>query len=248
MSAQNSIKDSALFKPVADALFEYLHAIIYKSASASLDIESLPESFHDFGKGMQYFNHIIGETRGLARELAEGNLNGKLPLPGNEIAAPLKTLHASLKHLTWQAQQVASGDYYQRVNFMGDFSVAFNNMIAQLEQRQKISHYEKTKLEMYVQFILENCPNPILLFDGKGKLVYASDSFFQHYKMLEADDAWGKNIYELFVPVVSDQAIQEIEQLYENTIIKKQMCETEQKINFGDAQVLGYFKIQKTPM
>ena len=235
-------------KPAADILFKYLHDVIYKSAGASLDIESLPGSFHDFGKGLQYFSHIIGETRVLAKELASGNLNCELPLPGNEIAAPLKSLHASLKHLTWQAQQVTKGDYNQRVDFMGDFSVAFNNMIAQLDQRQKVVLDEKAKFEMYVRLILENCPNPILVFDGEGKLAYASDSFFQHYETLESHEALGKNIHDLFMPIAPEKSITEIEQLYENVTIQKRIFETEQGISFGVSQSPRHFKIQMTPM
>jgi len=42
------------------------------------------------------------------------------------------SLASNLKHLTWQSQRVAEGDYSQRVEFMNDFSDAFNKMIKQL--------------------------------------------------------------------------------------------------------------------
>jgi len=45
----------------------------------------------------------------------------------------LKALQANLQHLTWQVGQVAEGDLSQRVDFMGDFSTAFNKMVLQLE-------------------------------------------------------------------------------------------------------------------
>lgn len=142
---KNSEENQDPFKPVADTLFAYLHDVVYRPSSASLDIGTLPESFSDFGKGLQYFNHIISETRTFAKELATGNLDCTPPPSGNEISSALKSLHASLKHVTWQTQQVARGDYSQRVNFMGDFSAAFNNMIEQLEQRRKITLDEKNK-------------------------------------------------------------------------------------------------------
>jgi len=135
------------YKQVADLLFAYLHDIIYKPTAATLDIETLPESFRDFGKGLLYFNHILSETRTFAKELAIGNLDATPPPPSNEIVSALKSLHASLKHLTWQTQQVAKGDYNQNVKFMGDFSVAFNNMINQLEERRKLIAEERAKLE-----------------------------------------------------------------------------------------------------
>ncbi len=50
------------------------------------------------------------------------------------MAGALKTLHASLRHLTWQTQRVAAGDFSQRVDFMGDFSEAFNSMVIALDE------------------------------------------------------------------------------------------------------------------
>ncbi|MCL2293361.1 MAG: ATP-binding protein [Spirochaetes bacterium] len=102
-----------------------------------MDIEKLPDEFKDFGSGLHFFAECVTETRLLAEALAKGNLSVKTPTSENEIAAPLKSLHASLKHLTWQAQQVAKGDYKQRVEFMGELSASVNVMINQLEDRQK---------------------------------------------------------------------------------------------------------------
>lgn len=67
-----------------------------------------------------------------------------LPQPKNFLGSPFKDLHSHLRHLTWQAKQVASGDYSQRVDFMGDFSEAFNHMIASLYNNEKAL---KTKIE-----------------------------------------------------------------------------------------------------
>lgn len=50
-------------------------------------------------------------------------------VPGN-----LKALQAHLRHMTWQVQQVEHGDFSQRVDFLGDFSVAFNNMVLKLDE------------------------------------------------------------------------------------------------------------------
>jgi diguanylate cyclase (GGDEF)-like protein len=122
--------------PVAEILFNYLRELLYNPSRATLDIYKLPEGFRDLGKGMLYFAECINETMTLAKELANGDLNGKPPSRGNEMAAPLKSLHATLKHLTWQVQQVSKGDYRQRVSFMGDFSKAFNSMVEQLEQQR----------------------------------------------------------------------------------------------------------------
>jgi signal transduction histidine kinase/CheY-like chemotaxis protein len=246
--AENSKQNEDPFKPVADILFSYLHDVIYKPSSASLDIESLPKAFGDFGRGLQYIVGAICETRTLAKELALGNLHCPLPPPDNEIASPLKMLHSSLSHLTWQTQQVAKGDYKQRVNFMGDFSLAFNNMIKQLEQRQKNNIDEKTRLEMYVHLILVNCPNPILMFNNHGELAYVSDSFFRHFKKCAGDKVLGKEIHDLFAPIVCEQSLNEIKSVYAKAILEKKIQKTVQEIDFGDPEYSGHYEIQISPM
>ena len=131
---------------VASLFFSYLRDMIYDPQNAALDEESIPEPFADVGKGMLYLNSLLVEAKAFANELSNGNLNCDVPSAKNEIASPLKSLHATLRHLTWQAQQVANGDYSQRVNFMGDFSEAFNNMIVQLEQQRIENEDEKRQL------------------------------------------------------------------------------------------------------
>ena len=63
--------------------------------------------------------------------LARGDLSKTIQLKGY-FGGVLKTLQAHLTHLTWQTQMVAKGDFSQRVDYMGEFSEAFNSMVAQL--------------------------------------------------------------------------------------------------------------------
>ncbi|MDR0818708.1 MAG: diguanylate cyclase [Oscillospiraceae bacterium] len=102
-----------------------------------MNVDELPESFQDLGLGLVYYCECVNEMRTLAAEMSKGNLDCKLPPPDNEMAAQLKSLHASLRHLSWQAREVARGDYKQRVDFMGEFSESFNTMIAQLRRHHE---------------------------------------------------------------------------------------------------------------
>jgi diguanylate cyclase (GGDEF)-like protein len=122
--------------PVAAQLFEYLRNVLYFPNEAKLDPEDLPEGFRDFAKGLLYYVQSVREASILASDIAQGNLDTNPLSPGNEVAAGLKSLQASLRHLTWQAQQIAKGDYKQRVSFLGDFSEAMNHMVEQLAERQ----------------------------------------------------------------------------------------------------------------
>ena len=65
------------------------------------------------------------------------------------FAGGLKSLQANLRHLTWQVQMVEKGDFSQRVDFMGEFSDAFNAMVIGLQEaiRQR-DEIEKRLSEM----------------------------------------------------------------------------------------------------
>lgn len=120
----------------AELLRDYLNNVINDPEHAFLDLQKLPDDFHAFGKELTHFAVCVAQINALAKAMSKGKLEVELPPPSNEMASPLKALHSSLKHLAWQAQQIAKGDYGQHVDFMGDFAEAFNTMIAQLEDRR----------------------------------------------------------------------------------------------------------------
>jgi len=76
------------------------------------------------------------EIRRLAIALGKGELSYEIKAKGT-LAGALKSLQANLRHLTWQTQQVSQGDFTQRVEFMGEFSTAFNEMVSQLNAMAK---------------------------------------------------------------------------------------------------------------
>ncbi|MCL1847438.1 MAG: GGDEF domain-containing protein [Coriobacteriia bacterium] len=124
-----------LTEQTAEKLFLYLRDLIYDPTEASLEVNSLAPEFQDFAKGLIYFGECLKEVRSLAHDISRGDLGTKFISQENELASSLKSLQATLRHLTWQISQVAKGDYKQRVSFMGEFSQAINNMIIQLDER-----------------------------------------------------------------------------------------------------------------
>jgi diguanylate cyclase (GGDEF)-like protein len=77
-------------------------------------------------------------------ELAKGNLSVDYPGKKNYVAMGVKNLHSKLNHLAWQIEQVAHGDYNQRIDYMGEFSKDYNWMTAQLKMRKEQVEYEKS--------------------------------------------------------------------------------------------------------
>ena len=87
----------------------------------------------------EMINTLIGQFDDVQQSivpLASGKLDVSIP-KDNFLASPFKQLHSSLSHLTWQTQQIAMGDFDQRVDFMGDFSTAFNVMTNALKESQE---------------------------------------------------------------------------------------------------------------
>jgi class 3 adenylate cyclase len=80
------------------------------------------------------FSAQYGEFSGVLFALSRGELEFELPKGGLQVLQSFKNLHANLRHLTWKTQQIAKGDFSQRIDFMGGFSEAFNSMTQQLKE------------------------------------------------------------------------------------------------------------------
>ncbi len=119
-----------------EVLFEYLRSILYDSQVKQLDIETLDPAFRKLGMGLQFLDHAVQEMKQCSAALSTGNLSAFTPSRDNFLCENLKNIHANLNHLTWQAKQVAKGDYSQTVSYMGEFSEAFNAMVSQLRERE----------------------------------------------------------------------------------------------------------------
>lgn len=84
-----------------------------------------------------YVNRFLAEYEefaGFMYSMSRGDLNYEAPKGHMRVLQSFKSLQASLRHLTWKTQRIAAGDFSQKVDFMGDFSAAFNLMAAQLKQ------------------------------------------------------------------------------------------------------------------
>lgn len=145
-----------------ELLFEYLRSILYDSKIETLNIFELDEPYRKLGQGLQYLENAIVEMKSYAEALSRGNLSVDTPPRDNFLCENLKNIHANLNHLTWQAKQVAKGDYAQNVSYLGEFSEAFNTMTEQLHEREVSLRDEAMRekahasmLESYNQLLMQ---------------------------------------------------------------------------------------------
>ena len=120
---------------VLDSVTAALHQLRTGKVPSPVSIpEDLPDN--ELRQLITYLNRFLTEFAPFSEAMAylacgdleTGQLLGQMP-----TVQSLKALRSNLRHLTYKTQQIADGDLDQRVDFMGDFSIAFNRMTQQLK-------------------------------------------------------------------------------------------------------------------
>jgi PAS domain S-box-containing protein len=160
---------------------------------------------------------------------SNGDLSNHVPFKGY-IAGTLKTLQANLKHITWQTKMIASGDFTQRIEFMGQFSESFNAMVIQLDQTLKELVRKETELSQANQELLkeisirkqaeaalresearnrilvENTSDVVFNLDDTGHITFVNPAAFRISGYKE-EEIIGKHYATLIHPDMRDEGI-----------------------------------------
>ncbi|MBM9616893.1 hypothetical protein JWJ90_21760 [Desulfobulbus rhabdoformis] len=126
-----------------------LNALLHGQVPEQIAIESLDsEEDRQLARLLNELFTCLKEVHEFILPLSQGNLaQVQPPRPRNFLGSPFKELHSRLLQLTWQTNQVAQGDYNQRIDFMGDFSNAFNCMVNALDQNEQQLKVKIAELE-----------------------------------------------------------------------------------------------------
>ncbi len=141
-------EEKKLIRDVGERLYNLLKGKIPEKIDPSNYTDEIEREFLTV---VNEFIESFSEAHLFAQALSNGQLNHSLPKPYNLLSSPFKQLHSQLVHLTWQAERIAAGDYNQRVDFMGDFSKAFNSMVVKLADREKDLKQAHDELEIKVK-------------------------------------------------------------------------------------------------
>jgi PAS domain S-box-containing protein len=157
----------------------------------------LPEDYPDneIKQAVSYINNFINEyssVTDLIYTLSRGDLNFEPPKGKMLILQSLKNLHASLRHLTWTTQQIARGDFSREVDFMGDFSAAFNRMTGQL----KDSFEALKESRAAARGLLDATQETLFLLDNEATVLAANKTSAQRLQMISSEMV-GKNVFSI---------------------------------------------------
>ena len=114
-------------------------------------LPELPSEFADDPLFAQIHDDLK-EIREIMQSFSKGDftvtITGRGLVPGF-----LKAIQANLRHLIWQIQMVEKGHFSQEVRFMGDFSIAFNNMVRKFrDSLSELQEQEKNLKESEARF------------------------------------------------------------------------------------------------
>lgn len=119
-----------------DSLISHIRDYLLLSA-----VKECPEGLKDNVQLQQLLGELT-ELRSMLFVFAKGNYQTEIKLKGF-MSGCLKQLQGYLRHLEWHLAQIASGDFNQRIDFMGPMSESFNNMsdrlsllIRQLQEKE----------------------------------------------------------------------------------------------------------------
>ena len=131
-----------------DELIQKLDVLLEGSIPDQIVLDELNDpELCDLANRINRLIDYLAEIKNCILPLSRGVLQDLKISSTNFMASPFKALHSSLLHLTWQAGEVAMGDYNQRVDFMGDFSDAFNAMVSALETNERLLKDKIMQLE-----------------------------------------------------------------------------------------------------
>lgn len=180
----------ALNKEDIDLLVEQIRQIILNKPIKE-ELKSESEELAELQEAVLYLSGLLSESNEFLKHLQAGELDVKPPGRHNFLAGNLKELHSALKHLTWQANQIANGDYSQKVDFLGDFSASFNSMIHQLAEREaKLKHQsvELSDMVELIKSIVDGLKDWIVVIDSESdEIIYTNQSANQLFYDMEIE-------------------------------------------------------------
>lgn len=195
--------------------------------------KSQNETLELINQAIEYLSVSLKEADCYSRSIAKGDLERCLPSRHNMLCGGLKEIHSVLKHLTWQTVQVADGNYNQQVHFLGDFSIAFNKMIKQLEDREEeLRQNAKTlseSMELLKSIMKVNKDWIIVIEKENGKVIYTNESYDKEYEKFKSMT----NMKAPIPPIIS-LLTSERDEIVED-------CQYQSCINFRHYLINSYF-------
>ena len=185
-----------------------LNLLLQGKKTQLIQTKSNLDSLNKLAEAINEISYLFSEIQEFILPLAQGRLNIKAPSAKNRLASPFKELHSQLQYLVWQVQRIADGDYTQRVDFMGDFSLALNSMVVALEEKSRLVNEQMHLLEGEAERLRESesryssavrySPGGLYIFDPRSMQILESNPQFQDMMGYSEAEMSSLTVYDFY--------------------------------------------------
>jgi diguanylate cyclase (GGDEF)-like protein len=165
---------SRFTKAQAESMFKFLEKVITENKTPML-----PPEYSQWDTFNSLYQHT-SEIKSALANFAKGDLDLRMVKKG-ATSGNLKAILANLSHLAWQFKVAAQGDFSHTVDFMGEFSDAFNLMTTSLARHEK----DLSEKQQLLTFMAEELKKEIRRRDHIEAALKESES---NYRQLALHD------------------------------------------------------------
>jgi signal transduction histidine kinase/ActR/RegA family two-component response regulator len=116
------------------------------------------------------------------------------------------------------------------------------------ENLRRVIDAKRSELERYMNLLLGNCPDVILIFDSSSRIAYATESFLKLCRIPAFGMISGKGYGELLQPYTTAEFQARLEDVFSRIHIEKQTINFSDIIDFSTDGSFRSYSIQATPM
>jgi diguanylate cyclase (GGDEF)-like protein/PAS domain S-box-containing protein len=181
--------------------------------------DDIPDSA-EYAETLRQLGRYLTAIQRFTIALSNGDLSQSLQDVTGPVAGGLKALQSGLRHLTWQTRQIAAGDFSLSVDFMGDFSSAFNAMVAdfgaaheklvQTNQELNLEIEARKRAEdehaaaddalrenkIFFNTLLNSLPLPVFYKDSKCRYIGFNNAYEEFFGK-SRDELLGKSVFDI---------------------------------------------------
>lgn len=176
---------SYMEKNTSTVVYDQLKNIILNRPIEKINHSEGDEEFAKTQEAMCYLSDCLKEFNDCLANINKGKLDVQNVTRHNFLASGLKELNSIMRNIVWQAEQVASGDYNQRMDYLGDFSESFNAMAQQLQEREDRLKEQADALSQsmsLLQGIIDANSNWVLVTEAEtGDILYRNRAVSEYF-------------------------------------------------------------------
>ncbi|MDR1376351.1 MAG: response regulator [Synergistaceae bacterium] len=107
---------------------------------------------------------------------------------------------------------------------------------------------EKTKQEIFLERLMHNSPDAILVFDAEGRFIDCTDAFMRQAEIAGFDRIRGRRFSEVLGDLLGASQTAELTEIFARSIAEGRNMSPDDTINFGSGNAYRSYTVRFTPM